>query len=633
MTGVLVIDAIETSGAIGSISPDVGSGYTQQLSASSGQWESEGDRFRHSTNVTTANPPVKALFTVDDTPAANSECYLTFRLDTGSPGTDDPLFAIARWTDNDNFYGIGGYPSTSNGLVIFKNVSGTVTSLATATGSGNSLVSGVNRGYTVHVSDSVKELIEQTTQLISSTDNAHTSGKYGFAEGDWVDSANDISSSWLIENFLLIEKDSNVKLLDRFRDTSTTTLASHTPDHIGTAWTKQTGSGSDAMQTLNSSLVDALEGSTGTLNASTTYTVTPAPSQADYDIYVPWGSHSGGIGEDEPFWILGRWADSSNYYNGGIYPGTGGDMVLCKTVSGTVTSLASNTSITMPTDGGVQILSITDATKLLRWSYQGTDTDVSSSDNALTSSGSWGVGTGNIGTSASDDINADSEWWAFIAIETGSSGHTGTATPTLDAFTVDAVGVMHPEATGTLNLQALTVDAVGEIPAEATATPNLETMSVAAVGEMLAEGAATPTLQTMAVDAVGEMQLEATGAPTLEELVVTAVGEQPHEGVGVPIIQDVTVVSTGVQKFLGTGSPILQTLSIDSTGVLVPSGISSPLIEELIITAVSESPHIGTGNIVLQNLIVIASGTSSDIPAAAAEGARLLVRPGRMMHP
>ena len=111
--------------------------------------------------------------TIDDEPAANSECYLTFRLDGVGAG-DDPFFGVARWADNDNFYGIGGYPNTTDGLAIFKNVSGTVTTLATATGTGNLLATGTGQGIDVHVSDSTKELLIDGTSKLSTSDNALT---------------------------------------------------------------------------------------------------------------------------------------------------------------------------------------------------------------------------------------------------------------------------------------------------------------------------------------------------------------------------------------------------------------------------------------------------------------------------
>lgn len=420
--GVVFVDTCETATgtAIGTISPDVGTGYTQNITASSGNWESDGDSIRHSTNVFTAAPPVKALFTLDDTPADNSECHLTFRLDDAATG-DDPLFAVARFTDSNNFYGIGGYPDTTLGLAIFKVVGGTVTTLSTATGAGNDLKAAVTgAAYTAHVSDSTKELVEGTTSLLSTTDNSLTSGKYGFAAGDWLDAANDISTNWTIESIIFVEDDDQLLVFDKFRDADATLLSSHTPTPVGTSWSGQL-TVDDTLSTVNSAFVDAVTGTNGAINGKTLYTVAPAPSSADYLLITPFRGRAGGTGDDEPFWIIARFTDTSNFYLGGLYPDTTGDLVLYKNVSGTVTSLASNTTLSSAAEGGALKFDITDALKTLTYSLQGTDTSISTSDNSLTSAGSVGIGSGSFVIST-DDVDATIEVIAFIAVLADTGG-------------------------------------------------------------------------------------------------------------------------------------------------------------------------------------------------------------------
>ena len=385
------------------------------------QGESDGDRLHYSVNVFTASPPVKAIMTIDDEPAANSECWLSFRLDNAGSG-DDPLFAVARHTDNNNFYGIGGYGGTTEGLSIFKVVSGTVTEITTATGGSNNLKANTaDATYNAHVSDSTKELLEDGSSLLSTSDNALTSGKYGFAVGDWLDSANDIAQIWAIENVILVEEDSNLGVFDKFMtDATGTELDAHTPGPVGTAWTQRSG-GTDTLDINQTTTRESIRGGTNTLNSGCSYTVTPAPSGADYDLHMAFNTRTGGSGADEPFWLIGRWTDTNNYYLAGLYPTSSGDLVLEKVVSGTATQLAANTSFSPSSTDGAMSLSITDAQKRARHSYQGTDTDITSSDNALTSSGNWGVGMGNIGSVSTDDLSDFYEAICFIAAETAAA--------------------------------------------------------------------------------------------------------------------------------------------------------------------------------------------------------------------
>lgn len=435
--GVVHIDTCETASgtAIGSCTPDVGTGYTSQLAAATGQWESNGDGIIYDASALSDN----ALMTLDDEPAANSECRMSFRLD-GAPSTDggdEPLFAVARWTDNDNFYGIGGYDAsrTPDKVCIFKVVSGTVTELASAT---DALVPNVLGGsYEIHVSDSTKELIEGSTSIVSSSDNALTSGRYGFTQGNWLVSTDDCSSLWVLEQIILVELPS-CKVFDRFQGTSDVALESSTPFPVGTAWTREVAAtGGVGFVTWHETFKDAIRGSTAVpTSTSTAYTITPAPSVTDYDLYAVYRGHAGEE-TDEPFWLLGRWVDSDNYYALGLYPTSTGDMVLVKKVSGTVTSLASNTSLSVPSDGGCLRLSITDATKAGRFAFQGANTDISSSDNALTAAGEWGCGMGSLGTAATDDLTDATEILAFLAVETAAGGgidtsesRSGTATGT-----------------------------------------------------------------------------------------------------------------------------------------------------------------------------------------------------------
>ncbi len=200
-------------------------------------------------------------------------------------------------------------------------------------------------------------------------------------------------------------------VLDPFVDSNGTALASHTPNLIGTGWTEQVKTGVSSWE-INGNEAEA----TGTeLSDACMNTISDEPATAEYHITVRLDERlSSG---DDPFFVVGRFTDTSNYYLCGAWPGSdAADKRLHKVVATTVTEIATG-DLAAEVDDRCRF-EITDARKAMFWAdAQGTPT-ISSTDDVLTSIGIAGIALGNLVTST-DDISAswDAEEFSIIDIE------------------------------------------------------------------------------------------------------------------------------------------------------------------------------------------------------------------------
>jgi len=123
-------------------------------------------------------------------------------VNTGSGGSDDSWFFVARFTDTSNFYSAGTYGGAAAAdKKIFKEVAGVITELASGD---NGLAA--NDTLEFRVRDATKKLFHNGVEVLSTTDNALTSaGRAGFGLGnEWV-STDDITTLYEADNFSVTE--------------------------------------------------------------------------------------------------------------------------------------------------------------------------------------------------------------------------------------------------------------------------------------------------------------------------------------------------------------------------------------------------------------------------------------------
>lgn len=185
-------------------------------------------------------------------------------------------------------------------------------------------------------------------------------------------------------------------VLDTFTAADGTALTSHTPSPLGTGWTEQVRTGAESWE-INGNEVD---GTASELSDRVLTTISDAPSTAEYNIVVRLELMD--VTGDDPFFLIGRFTDTSNYYLCSLFSGNdAADKRLHKNVAATITELASGDA---GSDSDERVIfEITDARKAMFFSdAQGTPT-ISSTDDALTSVGIGGIALGNF-INATDDI-------------------------------------------------------------------------------------------------------------------------------------------------------------------------------------------------------------------------------------
>lgn len=197
--------------------------------------------------------------------------------------------------------------------------------------------------------------------------------------------------------------------LDHFTEVvADTALESHTPD-TGTSWSKVGATQLDAVASIDRCRAT---GNTTAGSAGALYTISPAPTTDGVDVYttVVAGMTTGGV--DDPFFLIARYTDSSNYLLVGSYQnGNTSNLKILKNIAGVVSSLATadfdltaNDVFKAEVRGAASAVTVSlKVNGVERLALAATDLS------ALTGKGA-GFGMGNISGTATDDVNAA---WQF----------------------------------------------------------------------------------------------------------------------------------------------------------------------------------------------------------------------------
>jgi len=229
---------------------------------------------------------------------------------------------------------------------------------------------------------------------------------------------------------------SSTAVSDTFTESVNTILTSHTPD-TGTGWTEiydSSPTGDDAMIVATEDIVRA---GSSVNDVGQAYTAQPAPTGVDQDLSIALNTLISDTGT-KPFGLFGRRTDNSNFYHVQILPNAHAEasVKLWKFVSGVDTELGSYDATLAV--GDVIKLEIRDATKKV---YINGVERISSSDNSLTSVGTWGLYFGNFnGAGAGGHLRVDWRLDDFLAEEPSGISETGSAT---NIGTSNAVSITH----------------------------------------------------------------------------------------------------------------------------------------------------------------------------------------------
>jgi hypothetical protein len=216
---------------------------------------------------------------------------------------------------------------------------------------------------------------------------------------------------------------STTVVYDSFTEAGDTAITSHTPE-TGTGWTEVYDSSTattNAQVIASSGIVRA---GSDENNVGQAYTAQPAPTGVDQDISITLRALNTDTGT-KPVGIFGRRTDNSNFYHVQILSNAHAEpsVKLWKFVSGVATELGSYDATLAVND--VIKLEIRDATKKV---YINGIERISSTDNALTNAGTWGIYFGDF-NGAGDGAHLRMVWELddFLAEEPGGSGATWAA--------------------------------------------------------------------------------------------------------------------------------------------------------------------------------------------------------------
>lgn len=185
---------------------------------------------------------------------------------------------------------------------------------------------------------------------------------------------------------------------DKFTEASTVFLTDHTPTDVGTGWTEIERTGTSRAQIF---------GPTDTIFAPaevddrSLYTAQGTYTSADYDVEIQLAEFNP-LGSENPFILLARVADSSNYYAALVYKNAGTDLYIGKKVATTWATLNSaDTDLAL--------------TEVMKFELRGTALKVyldnvekvATTDGDLTAAGEAGLGWGNVRVSTD---NIDNDW-------------------------------------------------------------------------------------------------------------------------------------------------------------------------------------------------------------------------------
>lgn len=207
--------------------------------------------------------------------------------------------------------------------------------------------------------------------------------------------------------------------LDLFDEASNTNLDSHSPD-TGTGWTLAEQTGATVLRVGGGD--GWVEASADESSDRLLYTADDQPTGVEYDVRSEINI-TGGFGTDHAAFLLGRYADTSNYYTAGKYTNSASpDKILAKKVAGVHTELG-NANVG---EADKMKFEIKDATKKV---FTGSDwasltENISSTDNALASKGKGGLGLGNVWVST-DDIENTYNFLDFYIEEEAAANPKG----------------------------------------------------------------------------------------------------------------------------------------------------------------------------------------------------------------
>jgi hypothetical protein len=189
-------------------------------------------------------------------------------------------------------------------------------------------------------------------------------------------------------------------------------LTAHTPTVAGTSWVQELNSTGTTNWNLDAAGILA---SASVNTATWIATCRPNPTSVEYDITVKIGHWTASL--DDPLWLVARFTDTSNYYVAGTYQATTVNKQIVKCVAGVKTQLV--TAAVAMADGDTFLFQVRDATKKL---FMNAVEMASTTDNALASAGSAGMGEGNIGSAAADDYATGSRIETFVLDQVAAAG-------------------------------------------------------------------------------------------------------------------------------------------------------------------------------------------------------------------
>lgn len=194
--GVIFQDSFtDTNGtALTAHTPDTGTGWTEEENTGSGNQEIQSNHVQSSD----AETEVRHIYSAQPNPA-NTDYEIELTAVNASSSSTSPVFLVARFADTNNYYSAGVYGDGT--FKIFKKVSGTVTQLATSSGS-------ISDGDTIKftVDGTSLDISKNGTSQASVTDSDLSSaGKAGFGLGNaWV-SSDGITTFWHLDDFSVTE--------------------------------------------------------------------------------------------------------------------------------------------------------------------------------------------------------------------------------------------------------------------------------------------------------------------------------------------------------------------------------------------------------------------------------------------
>ena len=181
---------------------------------------------------------------------------------------------------------------------------------------------------------------------------------------------------------------------DSFTEAGDTAITAHTPDS-GLVWTEVYDDSTAATDATINAAIDAVSGGSDENLAGQAYSAGPAPTSVDQTISFSLSAIDTTTGT-KPVGVFSRWVDSDNFYYLQILPnGNAQDSIQLSKMEGGLRTVLGSFDATIAASDTFR-LEITDAVKKI---YHNGIEVVSSTDNALTAIGNWGMYFGEINDS------------------------------------------------------------------------------------------------------------------------------------------------------------------------------------------------------------------------------------------